>query len=518
MIGRPQPSISLQELRAVVAHVRALQPESRRPSRARIWAYAAFLVILLGSVRAETPRAYLPSSLNPIEESRMRTLQSLGVVSSFAIASVATAQSAVQWRVEDGGNGHWYQWKPQGTFSSWIAARDAASAAGGYLASVRSESEEQFARSVIGVWTCGLAAESSTAIGGFQPNPNDVSCCWEWVSGEPWGTWQPWSGGAPNNGPSEPESIALMRREAGWNDGNIQYGAYWSCRIAAMFEWSADCNNDGIVDYGQIRAGELVDTNANNIPDCCEQGFDCRFTATQWTAAVGGNGHWYEHRVKSGYISWFGARDEAVTLGGHLATLKSPAENAFVFALIPQSMHQPGAWLGGFQMPGSVEPGGGWVWVDGEPFAWTNWSGLAPNNSFCGLPTEDYLHFFDPSGVWNDLAGDYTTCVAPINHYVAEWSADCNNDDVVDYGQIRAGQLADTNANNIPDCCESGHSCDPCPADVDNSGAVNGVDLAAILNVWGTQGGKYPRADINRDGIVNGPDLAEVLSAWGACQ
>jgi hypothetical protein len=100
------PDVPLDELRAVVAHVRALDREkSRRPSRAHIWAYAAFLVILLGSTRASAPHAYLPSSRNPIEESRMRTLQSLGVVSSFAIASVATAQNAVQWRVEDGGMG-----------------------------------------------------------------------------------------------------------------------------------------------------------------------------------------------------------------------------------------------------------------------------------------------------------------------------------------------------------------------------------------------------------------------------
>jgi hypothetical protein len=98
-----------------------------------------------------------------------------------------------------------------------------------------------------------------------------------------------------------------------------------------------------------------------------------------------------------------------------------------------------------------------------------------------------------------------------------EWSADCNNDGIVDYGQIRDGSLADVNGDNIPDCCALPWGCDTCPADIDQSGAVNGVDLAAILNVWSTSGGKYPRADINRDGIVNGADLAEVLNAWGPC-
>jgi hypothetical protein len=38
----------------------------------------------------------------------------------------------------------------------------------------------------------------------------------------------------------------------------------------AFVEWSADCNGDGIVDFGQILRGELDDDNANGIPDICE--------------------------------------------------------------------------------------------------------------------------------------------------------------------------------------------------------------------------------------------------------
>ena len=35
-------------------------------------------------------------------------------------------------------------------------------------------------------------------------------------------------------------------------------------------EWSADCNGDGVVDYGQIQSGELADTNHNGVPDVCD--------------------------------------------------------------------------------------------------------------------------------------------------------------------------------------------------------------------------------------------------------
>ncbi len=100
---------------------------------------------------------------------------------------------------------------------------------------------------------------------------------------------------------------------------------------------------------------------------------------------------------------------------------------------------------------------------------------------------------------------------------MVEWSADCNNDGIVDYGQIRIGELDDLNANNIPDCCEQSTNCDSCAADVDESGAVNGVDLAGVLNNWGTSGGKQPRSDIDGSGIVDAEDLTFLLNAWGPC-
>jgi hypothetical protein len=80
-----------------------------------------------------------------------------------------------------------------------------------------------------------------------------------------------------------------------------------------------------------------------------------------------------------------------------------------------------------------------------------------------------------------------------------------------------AGELEDLDANSIPDCCENGTNCDPCRADIDRSGNMTGVDLAAILNNWGTSGGKQPRSDVNGDGVVDGADLAELLNSWGPC-
>jgi len=54
----------------------------------------------------------------------------------------------------------------------------------------------------------------------------------------------------------------------------------------------------------------------------------------------------------------------------------------------------------------------------------------------------------------------------------------------------------------------------PCrdTADVDCSGAVDAIDLAAVLAAWGIGGGA---ADVNGSGSIDGADIAAVLSAWG---
>lgn len=51
-----------------------------------------------------------------------------------------------------------------------------------------------------------------------------------------------------------------------------------------------------------------------------------------------------------------------------------------------------------------------------------------------------------------------------------------------------------------------------CPADLNEDGAINGMDLAMVLGGWGTAA-----PDLTADGTVNGADIAQLLGAWGAC-
>ena len=191
-----------------------------------------------------------------------------------------------------------------------------------------------------------------------------------------------------------------------------------------------------------------------------------------------------------------------------MATITTAAEHGFVIALMQEQN-----WLGLIGWPAiglSRESGtAAWAWVTAEVVSYQPWAVGEPSDA--GRFAQLWGIGSNPNLTWSANGNAFVSAA------VIEWSSDCNSDGIVDFGQIRSGILADANANNIPDCCESPAGCNPCPGDVDGSGAVNGVDLAAVLNSWGTNGGKYPGADTNDDGIVDGTDLAEVLNGWGTC-
>ena len=137
---------------------------------------------------------------------------------------------------------------------------------------------------------------------------------------------------------------------------------------------------------------------------------NCQRTSAQlveWPVTQGGNGHFYEVVSAPAGITWGNANSVATSLGGYLATVTSAEENAFVFNLADQDAtvwySGYGPWLGGIQPTGSIEPGGGWRWITGEPFAYQNWSPGQPNNN----QNEDRIQFggqADRSSTWNDIA------------------------------------------------------------------------------------------------------------------
>ena len=74
---------------------------------------------------------------------------------------------------------------------------------------------------------------------------------------------------------------------------------------------------------------------------------------------------------------------------------------------------------------------------------------------------------------------------------------------------IRVGSNAAGGAGTLTITCAE---IAPCPADLNEDGAVNAEDLSAVLGAWGTSGG-----DVSGDGITDASDLAAILGAWGDC-
>ena len=371
----------------------------------------------------------------------MKNLIQAAVLTLLA-ASTAQAQQAAQWKVSDGGNGHWFALGAPA--ASWHASAADAALKGGHLATLLSAGETAFAAAVTG-------GENVAYIGALQaPGSAEPFGGWRWITGEPWGyeAWHFNMDDAPcgsSAGDGEQQFLWMHNAVRQWEDVNEQ--DFPDCPLESkrgIVEWSADCNGDGVVDYGQCRDGSLPDYNGNNVPDCCETGQPCVVGnyPVQWKVSDGGNGHWYALEVPIEPITWRQAQERCESRGGYLATLPTMAENSRVLGIVGQ---RP-AYLGGFQADGSCEPGCGWRWLSGETWGFANWNPVEPNNA---AGAQNYLRTYS-DGLWDDIGGD----VAYPFAIATEWSTDCNNDGIVDKGQILLGQIADTNNNGVPDACE----------------------------------------------------------------
>ncbi len=189
--------------------------------------------------------------------------------------------------------------------------------------------------------------------------------------------------------------------------GDIQTAPQWRANRMAGPVWMTYRLEPGVGEPGGVYRGpgDWVATRSAAQPS----------GPIQWRLEDGGNGHYYQLSLTldnpgDHYLSWTQARALAETLSfvgvqGHLVTLTSAEENAWVVQHIAPASRNPAPLLGGFQPPGSSEPDGEWQWVTGEPFVYTNWAPLEPNEA---VPGADYLVYTaDPEptvGTWNDVA------------------------------------------------------------------------------------------------------------------
>jgi hypothetical protein len=141
------------------------------------------------------------------------------------------------------------------------------------------------------------------------------------------------------------------------------------------------------------------------------------------------NGHYYQVVHVPGGITWEDAKAQAESNGSYLATITSVAESLWLTDTFGFDNLED-CWIGAYQPPGSEEPSGGWAWVTGEAWVFTNWFPGEPNNMNEGRENVVSIeHGVMPGSgaAWNDM-----TSSALLWGYVAEYSVDSDGDGIPD--------------------------------------------------------------------------------------
>lgn len=133
--------------------------------------------------------------------------------------------------------------------------------------------------------------------------------------------------------------------------------------------------------------------------------------------AVEFNGHYYKYYSLG--IPWEDAKNYCEDLGGYLATITTPEEDAFLYSYINSlginlpyyDDHIP-AYFGLYK-----DPDLNLFWVTGEPVNYVNWNSGEPNQG----SREPYGMYYNKNGRWND--GGPSTVYASSNtcNFICEW-------------------------------------------------------------------------------------------------
>ncbi|MEL6428670.1 MAG: lectin-like protein [Planctomycetota bacterium] len=290
----------------------------------------------------------------------------LSLAVSFLVPLAATSSAAPQTRNPVNGNHYLYV----ADALTWTDARTAAEGfsfmgAPGHLVTLADANEDEF---VFDLFINASAPGTSCWIGASQntssPTYAEPSDGYEWVTGEPF-DYVNWATNEPNNA-SLGQDFVEMWDVAAWNDTN---------------------------DFSGLVGGYIVEFDTADGPFLNPA-----------------NGHLYDYVPGSRSFADARAAAEALVQDGapgNLVTITSAAENEFVVGVLESVGAAGTVWLGALQDPGAPgfsEPAGGWTWLTGEPFTYSNWGAIEPNDDNVG---EDFIEMLT-NGVWNDANDLFT--------------------------------------------------------------------------------------------------------------
>lgn len=127
-------------------------------------------------------------------------------------------------------------------------------------------------------------------------------------------------------------------------------------------------------------------------------------------------GHTY--KLFEDKMSWANAQTYCKEAGGHLATIGSAEEDAFLFSLVQESGLQGqsryNVYFGLQRVSGTT-----FAWITGEPVTYLNWNTGEPN----GSSSEPYGMYYNPNGRWNDGGGNTLSASSNNCRFLCEWDS-----------------------------------------------------------------------------------------------
>jgi hypothetical protein len=210
------------------------------------------------------------------------------IIFILLMISLPLMAAPIQWQVEQGGNGHWYDIVFfDGTFQDAIQH---AAKSNGFLASITTEAESQFINQRLIDVTCvsdfcQTNHPDGFWLGGQQVDTSSVDAGWKWINPAEAFSYTNWSENEPNDYQGKQEDCIALTWLRGWND--------------------TSCEN--------VLTGYVIEYDK----------------LIQWRVEDGGNGHWYQ-LIKEP-LSWEQAKQAANQsrlngLTGYLATINSEGE------------------------------------------------------------------------------------------------------------------------------------------------------------------------------------------------